>query len=493
MAYRTSDLRMHRGSSRDGKVTIRWFTLLSTLLPLLSPLQAARAQDVLKWSLGGSSSSGYVMAADGSPMSAPGATLSLRSTTTTQSAFGSLSAAIRADTLAGRRVRISADIEAKDVSKSTSMWLRADSSGKVLILDNGADQGIKGTTSRPSHMDVTIYVPSSATTLVFGLLLSGTGEATARNVRIMARPAVAAGTPLAPAAQRELDSAFTIVRSRSLWRDTVTWSRVEPDVRAIAAGSETAADTYPAIRALLLRLGDHHSFLMKPQGAAAFRAGGAENPRPVVRVQTDGVGYISVPAYSGADKAAAESYVRTVHDSLVRAVTNGAGTCRWILDLRTNGGGNMWPMLAGLRPFVGEAGLGSFVSAAGSAPLWHARDQVDLTPPVVLAPLESANVAVLTGPRTASSGEAVTISFIGRPRTRSFGLPTAGLSTANATMTLPDGAMILLTTAVEADRTGKRYGQKLTPDEVIPAAVSGATDDPQMDRAVAWLKLQSCA
>jgi C-terminal processing protease CtpA/Prc len=112
---------------------------------------------------------------------------------------------------------------------------------------------------------------------------------------------------------------------------------------------------------------------------------------------------------------------------------------------------------------------------------------------VTLAPLESANVAVLTGPRTASSGEAVTISFIGRPRTRSFGLPTAGLSTANATMTLPDGAMILLTTAVEADRTGKRYGEKLAPDEVLPAAASGATDDPQLDRAVAWLKSQACA
>ena len=341
-------------------------------------------------------------------------------------------------------------------------------------------------------MDVTVYVPKSATTLVFGLLLSGTGEATARNVRIVARPLVAADTPLTPEAQRELDSAFAIVRSGSLWRDTVTWSRVEPEVRAIAAGAETAAETYPAIRALLARLGDHHSFLMKPQGATAFRTGGAENPRPLVRVQSDGVGYISVPAYGGADKAAAESYVRVVHDSLARTVASGAGTCRWILDLRTNGGGNMWPMLGGLRPFVGEAGLGSFVSAAGSGPLWHARDQVDLKPPATLAPLESANVAVLTGPRTASSGEAVTISFIGRPRTRSFGLPTAGLSTANANVTLPDGAMILLTTAVEADRTGKRYGEKLAPDEVIPAAASGATDDPQMDRAVAWLKSQSC-
>lgn len=493
MTHRMSDLRTSCVAACHGMIALRRLTLLFILLPILAAPRVAPAQGILNWSLGGPNPSGYAMTADGWPMTGAGATLSLRSTISMASGFGTVAAATRDDTLAGRRVRISADIETRDVSSSASMWLRADSGGKVLVLDNGMDQGIKGTTAGPKHMDVTIYVPNAATTLVFGLLLAGTGEATARNVRIVALPVVAANTPLAPEAQREVDSAFAIVRRGSLWRDTVTWSRVEPDVRAVAAGSETATDTYPAIRALLARLGDHHSFFMKPQGAAAFRTGGAENPRPLIRVQADGIGYISVPAYGGADKAAAESYVRTVHDSLARTVTNGAGTCRWILDLRTNGGGNMWPMLAGLRPFVGEEGLGSFVSAAGSGPLWHARDQVDLRPPVTLAPLESANVAVLTGPRTASSGEAVTISFIGRPRTRSFGLPTAGLSTANATMTLPDGAMIVLTTAMEADRTGMRYGEQVAPDEVIPAGMSGATDDPQMDRAVAWLKSQSCA
>jgi C-terminal processing protease CtpA/Prc len=390
-------------------------------------------------------------------------------------------------------VRISADIETKEVSTSASVWIRADSGERMLVLDNGTDQGIRGTTDSPKHMDVTVFVPKSATTLVFGLLVSGSGEATARNVRIAARPVATANSPLAPEAQRELDAAFAMVRRGSMWRDTVTWSKVEPEVRAIAAGSETASDTYPAIRELLARLGDHHSFLMKPQGAAAFRTGGAQNPRPAVRVQTDGVGYISVPAYSGVEKTAAEAYVRAVHDSLAGAAANGAGTCRWILDLRTNGGGNMWPMLAGLRPFLGEAGLGSFVTAEGSAPLWHARDMIDLPPGAALLPLESANVAVLTGPRTASSGEAVTISFIGRPRTRSFGLPTAGLSTANSTLTLPDGAMILLTTSVEADRNGKRYGEKITPDEMIPATPAGVAGDPQLDRAIAWLRSQSCS
>jgi len=467
--------------------------LLFTLLPVLSTLQVAGAQDPGMWALKGSTPSNYAMTADGSPMTSAGATLSLRSTVPVATGFGSLGARMPADTLAGRRVRISADIETRDVLTSASVWLRADSGTTVLLLDNGMDQGIKGTTTGPKHMDVTLNVPRSATTLAFGLLLSGTGEAKARNVRIVARPAIAANAPLAPEAQRELDSAFAIVRRSSLWRDTVTWSRVESDVRALAAGSETAAETYPAIRALLGRLGDHHSFLMRPQGASAFRTGGAENPRPTVRVQREGIGYISVPAYGGADAAAAESYARAVHDSLARAMANGAGACRWILDLRTNGGGNMWPMLAGLRPFVGDAGLGSFASGTGSTPLWHAGDQVHVQPPATLAPLEKANVAVLYGPNTASSGEAVAISFIGRPRTRSFGLATAGLSTSNEPKTLPDGAMILLTTAVETDRTGKRYGEKLPPDEVIPAGAKGARDDPQMDRAVAWLVSQPCA
>jgi hypothetical protein len=472
------------------------FTRLAALFLSLSASRVIQAQSVSNWSLGGSNPSAYVMTADGWAMSPAGATLSLRSTpstTSTSTGFGSLHALMRADTLAGRRVRISADIETIDVGTSASMWLRADSGETMLILNNGMDQGIKGTTTGPKHMDVSVNVPRSATRLAFGLLLAGTGQATARNVRIVTRPVTVANTPLAPQAARELDAAFAIVRLGSLWRDTVSWGRVEPEIRALAAGSETAEDTYPAIRALLARLGDHHSFLIGPQGAAAFRAGGVENPRPLVRAQADGVGYISVPAYSGAGKAAAESYVRAAYDSLARIVTNGAGACRWIVDLRSNGGGNMWPMLGGLRPFLGEAGLGSFAPAGESGPLWHARDQVDLTPPVALASLELANVAVLIGPHTASSGEAVTISFVGRPRTRSFGLPTAGLSTANATLTLPDRAMILLTTAVEADRRGKRYGGKLVPDEEIPAAASGATDDPQMDRAVGWLKSQSCA
>jgi C-terminal processing protease CtpA/Prc len=149
----------------------------------------------------------------------------------------------------------------------------------------------------------------------------------------------------------------------------------------------------------------------------------------------------------------------------------------------------MWPMLAGLKPFLGNEGLGTFERPDGSSPKWVAGDHVGVEPPAALAGLERAWVAVLTGPRTASSGEAVAIAFRGRPRTRSFGQPTAGLSTANGEYPLPDGAMIFLTDAVEADRTGRRYGDAIEPEERMEADTNAV--DVTLLAATRWLKQSS--
>jgi C-terminal processing protease CtpA/Prc len=455
-------------------------------LVLALSLAVVLALQESRWTLGGTPGGRFVIvSAAGSVVDRTGATLVLRSDSAPPGAFGTISGSVPADSFRSRRVRLIADVDAKDVAGSASPWLRVDGPTGMLSLDNGTDNPVRGNAS--GHRELTLFVPPEATRLVFGLLMSGRGEATARGLHLEARSIVAADAPLAPAAQRELDSAFAIVRARSLWRDTVSWTRVEPRVRAIAAGAESPDEVYPAIRVLLASLGDHHSFLMRPAGMRQFQTGGAQNPRPEIRALADSIGYISVPAYSGAERSALEAYVKDVHAALGAVLPN--TSCRWVVDLRGNGGGNMWPMLGGLRPFLGEAGLGSFVSASGPAPLWHARDLIDLQMTPALTALDSSYVAVLTGPRTASSGEAVTISFIGRPRTRSFGLATAGLSTANSGFLLPDSSMIQLTVSVEADRNGRRYGEKIEPDETIPGSlIEGA--DPQMDRAIAWLKSQ---
>jgi C-terminal processing protease CtpA/Prc len=102
---------------------------------------------------------------------------------------------------------------------------------------------------------------------------------------------------------------------------------------------------------------------------------------------------------------------------------------------------------------------------------------------------QDRRIAVLTGPRTASSGEVVATAFRGLTHAKSFGLNTAGLSTANANFTLSDGSMIFLATSVYADRLENTYGGKLTPDYLIDFAYGqvGSEDDPVLKHAIAWV------
>lgn len=293
-------------------------------------------------------------------------------------------------------------------------------------------------------------------------------------------------------ATRVLDAAIAIVKANALQRDRIDWPEIEPKLREMVRSATQAADAYPAIKVLLAELKDRHSFAMPPAQTTAFKTGGANNPQAEVMMLPGRVGYIRVPAYAGGDPGAARAYVTRVHDEMAKI--SATASCGWIVDIRPNGGGNMWPMLAGLKPLLGSGTLGSFEAPGRPSVTWHATAAVPVEPPASLS-LDQAWVAVLTGPRTASSGEAVAVSFRERPRSRSFGQPTAGLSTANGSFPLPDGGMIFLTASVFADRTGRQYGEKLMPDESVEwSGQIGAPDDTVIAAATRWLASSSgCA
>lgn len=98
-------------------------------------------------------------------------------------------------------------------------------------------------------------------------------------------------------------------------------------------------------------------------------------------------------------------------------------------------------------------------------------------------------VAVLLDRSTASSGEAIAISFEGRSRSRSFGEHSMGFSTANDEDPLPDGATLYLCSSVEADRTGKRYEDGIEPDVKLtaPNSIPREDQDAVLLTAERWL------
>ncbi len=303
---------------------------------------------------------------------------------------------------------------------------------------------------------------------------------------------------LSPEALAYLDEALNIMQEHSLNREQIDWERLRGRARSRAMGASAPEDTYIAIQFALKDLGDHHSHFMTPVQVAELEEGAVSlsRPDPNGKLLEEGLGYIMLPGFAGLGDAANE-YATQIQDII--GEINAEGPCGWVVDLRQNTGGSMWPMLAGIGPILGEGQVGAFVSPDGEPVSWtYAEGQAwegdSLQSAVVGAAYElghpSPPVAVLTGPRTSSSGEAIAVAFRGRPNTRSFGLATMGLSTANESYELSDGAWIFLAVSVFADRSGQLYGGTITPDEVVGKEEEELT----LQTAVDWLMEQAaCA
>jgi carboxyl-terminal processing protease len=323
------------------------------------------------------------------------------------------------------------------------------------------------------------------------LILSLIVAACGRDQATPTQPSPTAPTTISAVAQAHLEQLMTILQGNSIKRLTVDWQALRSEVFATANAAQTVPDTFPAIRLALTRIGDGHSSYRPANGspvifvATRSCAGSDGAARPASLPDT--IGYVSVGSFGGTP---AEATVFADNIQNVIRAADRDDLAGWIVDIRGNGGGNMWPMIAGVGPVLGEGVLGFFISPTGATTQWEYRNGASFIGPNTAHRVdnpyrlrrERPRAAVLTDIGVASSGEATAVAFRQRPDTRSFGLATCGLSTANSPFTLSDGAILNLTVSVMADRTQARYGERIEPDEVI------ADRNEQVARAVAWLQ-----
>ena len=386
----------------------------------------------------------------------------------------------------GRSVVVSARLRSLRIATGLNgVWVRSDGPDrKVLGFATSYRQpvtGDSGWTERTAVLDV----DPAAQRIFFGAM-NASGEALwVDDLRLRAADPSEIPPPSA-AARAYLEKAIDIIRRGGYYSDRVDWARARAGALARASGAKTTADTYDAIRYLLGLLGDHHSHFVGPAKARDSR----ESTRRDFEVSgaiVDGIGYVALPGYNGTNPGRSIAYSSAIAEHV--AVAQRDHACGWIVDLRQDTGGNMYPMLAGLRPLLGDGPLGYFLNRAGQWIAWTAPKDSSLAHEV-----PEDFVAVITGHRTGSAGEAVALSFRGRPNTRTYGDPTAGYSTANQSFALPDGAVIALTVGLMADRHRNIANGALLPDEPtrVPDAVHLA-DDPAIAAATAWLRAHSCA
>ncbi|MFC4529102.1 S41 family peptidase [Dyella halodurans] len=448
----------------------------------VAPRVHAGAADASPWvlSLG---NAGYVLDARGSAMDGEGAHVELASSPGRTSPAGSSIAGVDATAYRGHTIKLSGLISTTDAAGGAGLWLRADGPHGRLAFASTQASLVTGTASAQER-EVAIAVPPNATAIVFGTLLFGDGRASVDHLSLIRDAAISPEGIVV--AQAELDVAIGIVKEHALRSSSVDWDTLVPKLRAQIAKDDRSPDAYPSIRELLAALQDHHSHLLPAAEATATHSAATTIVLPTVAQWPQGVGYITLPRFNNTESHNVASYVESASAGIAKIADRSHSG--WIIDLRNNEGGNMWAMLAALRPFLGTAPLGYFKGNAWLSTSW--KTQLDeLLPGQGFLDLSVAPLAVLTGPHTASAGEAVVIALKGRPHTRFFGLPTAGVPTGNQSFKLPDGAEIALTTTVELDRNHAEYDGPIAPDVLVAAsAPPGADADAALDAAQQWLR-----
>lgn len=273
-----------------------------------------------------------------------------------------------------------------------------------------------------------------------------------------------------------------MIHSNAIYTPAAGWTQTEREARKMAAAAKTPADTYGAIIytvGQLQQAGDMHAGFINPANAkleaqAETTSGSALTAAPVVSRLARRIGLVELPAIgSQPDSKNARHYARTALAS-ISALQAKAHPCGWILDLRDDSGGDMYPMLLAVGPILGDGRAIGFVDKSGT-PAFVSYSNMTLSGggQVVRSPIKVEDieplppVAILTGLETLSSGEAVTIAFRTRRNTRSFGEPTGGATNSPQAYRLADGAIIHLSTDWDVDRDGNVYRHAITPDTPV--------------------------
>lgn len=290
--------------------------------------------------------------------------------------------------------------------------------------------------------------------------------------------------------QDYLRTALSLIESQDLFASRLNWA-----VERTAALSElerrpsySAADQ--ALQGVLSDLGDKHGHVTN---ATAFQQYIDEptDAVPTGRMLSYHIGYITLPGVTAqANTPGARRYASAGLNLVAKLAHSGAQ--RWVIDLRNDGGGDMYPMLLAILPVIDERTMISFRTATNNTTSVTEHDSalylgttLEMRSPQTPPPVTNRQtVAVLIGPDTGSAGEATLVSLLARPDTATFGQPTFGATTVPSFYSLGDGNLLMFATSAYVDRAGHTYTGPIPPAHTAGSTI---TNDQTLPSAEAWL------
>ncbi len=274
--------------------------------------------------------------------------------------------------------------------------------------------------------------------------------------------------PAAAGTRAEIERILGEFRSRYFRADAVDWAHVrktcEPD-----AFPYTYDPTVPFAKCLVRNLPDNaHSRVYRK--AAVPSGSGISSRSHDVRQLESGIGYARLAAAAVDLGAESDRYAQAAGSAISTLVSRDVS--RWIVDLRGNGGGNVYAMLAAVAPLIGPGRkpVAYWEHAGGTkTPVRLTSEGAEEGGTLRVAvsglkhPARHTRVVVLVDKGCVSSCEILAMILESRKYVTLIGERTGGLNTSNDEFDLNDPYKVAFTTAYVNDALGRRRYPDIAP------------------------------
>ena len=267
-----------------------------------------------------------------------------------------------------------------------------------------------------------------------------------------------------------MKKAVKIMDRSGLYATGDEWEKAKKE--ALSANPVSMEEAHIIVQEALKVAGGKHSFLKEAEIEVKEKTSEWEMPQVSI---TDScvkkIAVVKLPQFSGNHDEGLK-YANTVIGAVPEDIEG------VIIDLRGNGGGDMYPMISSVHRFIPDGNILRFRSRKRT--MWITLDYVlQVTGIKKLSAIECP-VAILTDEGTGSSAEALLLCFRGLEKARVFGSPTAGYASSNRPYKMSDGSVMVLTEGCDVARTGEEFC-----DDPIEPDVN--TENP-MEDSISWFK-----
>lgn len=384
---------------------------------------------------------------------------------------------IDAQPLRGRWLRVEAYVATRGATLGLALTAY---DNKRRLVRSPLSTCVKQTDSR-SRCSTSLWVPDEATS-VLAVLFQDLGPVSFEGVSI----AVADTVPASEVNRMRVAKLIDELRENYFRSADTDWQPIMKNIeRAIDA--PTGVDPLPMVFNLIREALPEHQHVgtyrtTDVQSGIATTKTAVPTCKPVA----ERVALLNMPTAFGLSEAQLARYA----ESAQRCLTSEPVSTRWVIDLRGNAGGEASFLLAALAPLFAPGPLIRYVNGAGKtyavtltsdAVMVGDRKAVSLSPSAKVATRRNAEVIAWIGEGCASACEALAIALSDRPHTRMFGVPTAGLATANESIALNDDIAGYFTAGWMAHSNGRR-----SPSKIAPTTEFGGEDLTDLLAKVGW-------